>query len=151
MVDSLQAERQRVRHVLVIEDTQGRRTVSLEAATYSLGRDPSCAIVLNSGFVSRQHAILLRVPVTGASQVMFRIIDGNTKGERSKNGILVNGTKVSSHDLKHADAVSFSQDATVTYYTTTNLTDAEFAQYTEVAAFRSLKSEPEDPYQTTLQ
>ncbi|MEM8717182.1 MAG: FHA domain-containing protein, partial [Cyanobacteria bacterium P01_G01_bin.4] len=59
------AQRRRVRHILVIEDSSGRRTVSLEAATYSLGRDPSSALVLHSNYVSRQHAILLRVPVPG--------------------------------------------------------------------------------------
>ncbi|MGQ9837609.1 MAG: hypothetical protein ACUVRV_06505 [Cyanobacteriota bacterium] len=60
------AQGQQVRHILVAEDTKRRRTLFLEAATYSIGRDPASAIILNSNFVFsnfvfRQHAILLRM------------------------------------------------------------------------------------------
>ncbi len=49
-------------HVLVLDDTQGRRALILDAATYSLGRDPQNSIPLRSSSISRQHALLLRVP-----------------------------------------------------------------------------------------
>lgn len=145
------AQRRRVRHVLVIEDNSGRRTLSLEAATYSIGRDPSCAVVLNSNYVSRQHAILLRVPIPGTANHLFRILDGNTKGERSTNGIAVNGQRMGHHDLSHGDTVAFSRDATTTYYMTANLSDAEFAQYAESAGYRSLKLDREDASRTTIE
>jgi pSer/pThr/pTyr-binding forkhead associated (FHA) protein len=146
-----QDERKLIRHVLVIEDTKGRRTVSLEAATYSLGRDTSNAIVLYSSFVSRQHAILLRLPVPGPERYVFRIIDGNLQGKRSTNGILINDRRCYSHDLQHGDILVFSSDVTAGYYISANLTNAEFARYTETVNFRSVKSLATDPYETTLE
>ncbi len=146
-----QGERKQVRHVLVIEDTKGRRTVSLEAATYSLGRDPTNAIILYSSFVSRQHAILLRVPLPGSTQYLFRIIDGNLQGKRSTNGITINGERCFSHDLNHGDIIIFSSDVTAGYYVSTNLSNAEFSRYTQSVDFRSVKSEAVDPFETTLE
>lgn len=147
-----QGERRLVRHVMVIEDNKGRRTVSLDAATYSLGRDPTNAIVLHSSFVSRQHAILLRVPIPGASNsYLFRIIDGNLQGKRSTNGITVNGHRCYSHDLTHGDIIVFSSDVTAGYYVSANLSNAEFDRYTEKVDFRSVKSEAVDPSQTSLE
>ena len=145
------AQRRRVRHILVIEDSAGRRTVSLEAATYSLGRDPSSALVLHSNYVSRQHAILLRVPIPGEANHLYRIIDGNSKGELSTNGLAVNGKRQTSCDLKHGDRIFFSRDATATYYVAINLSDEEFSQYARSAGYRSLKLEMEDPSLTTLE
>jgi pSer/pThr/pTyr-binding forkhead associated (FHA) protein len=146
-----QSERKQVRHVMVIEDNQGRRTISLEAATYSLGRDPTNAIILHSSFVSRQHAILLRVPMPGSSTYLFRIIDGNLQGKRSTNGITVNGQNCYSHDLNHGDIIVFSSDVTAGYYVSANLSNEEFARYTEKVDFRSVKSEAVDPFQTTFE
>ncbi len=146
-----QGERKQVRHVLVIDDNEGRRTISLEAATYSLGRDPSNAIVLHSSFVSRQHAILLRVPLPGSANYLFRIIDGNLQGKRSTNGITVNGKRCYSHDLSHGDIIVFSSDVSAGYYVTSNLSNEEFARYTEQVDFRSMKLESSDPFQTSFE
>ncbi len=76
-------EREKIRHLLVIHDQQGQRTIPLQEATYSLGRDVSNAIVLRSRSVSRQHAILLRVTLPDSERYGFRIIDGNFKGKKS--------------------------------------------------------------------
>ncbi|MHC5825469.1 MAG: FHA domain-containing protein, partial [Nostoc sp.] len=56
-------EREKIRHLLVIQDLEGERTVPLQETTYSLGRHPANTIVLASRSVSMQHAILLRVTV----------------------------------------------------------------------------------------
>ncbi|MEA5617000.1 EAL domain-containing protein [Cronbergia sp. UHCC 0137] len=100
-------EREKIRHWLVVQDLQGQRIIPLLEATYSLGRDPRNAIVLNSPSVSRQHAILLRVTVPKTDQYSFRIIDGNFKGKRSTNGLFVNGTKCFAHHLQHGDIIAF--------------------------------------------
>ena len=147
----ISSQRRRIRHVLVLDDNAGRRTISLEAATYSLGRDPSCALVLHSNYVSRQHAILLRVPVPGQSTHLYRILDGNSKGELSTNGLIVNGQRKTSHDLVHGDTITFSRDATAIYYTAGNLSDLEFARHAKAPGYRSLKLEVEDPSLTTLE
>ena len=141
----------RVRHVLIIDDNSGRRTISLEAATYSLGRDPSCALVLHSNYVSRQHAILLRVPIPGKASHLYRLLDGNSRGELSTNGLSINGVRKTSHDLNHGDTIVFSRDVSAIYYTAANLSDSEFAQYAETPGYRSLKLEIEDPYLTSVE
>lgn len=143
-----QGERRKNRHVLVIDDKEGRRTISLEAATYSLGRDPTNAIVLHSDFVSRQHAIVFRVPLPDKAGYCFRLLDGNVEGKRSTNGLIINGIRCYSHDLKHGDMIIFSSDVSVGYYVSANLTDAEFARYVDTVGFRSLKTEAVDESQT---
>ncbi|GAB4216255.1 MAG: hypothetical protein OHK0012_18090 [Synechococcales cyanobacterium] len=144
-------ERRKMRHVLVLDDSQGRRTLSLEAATYSLGRDTSNVIVLRSDYVSRQHAIIFRVPVPGSQRYLFRILDGNLEGKRSTNGLIVNGQRIYSHDLQHGDLIIFSRDVSAGYYVSANLTDAEFARYVDSVEFRSLKATVVDPFQTSLE
>ncbi len=144
-------ERRKTRHVLVLDDPQGRRSIALEAATYSLGRDPSNMLVLRSDYVSRQHAIIFRVPVPGSQTYLFRILDGNLEGKRSTNGLIVNGQKVYSHDLQHGDLIIFSRDVSAGYYVSANLTDAEFARYVDSVEFRSLKAIVRDPQQTRLE
>lgn len=94
-------------HSLIVEDTQGQRRVPLLANTYSLGRGLTNSIVINSLLVSRQHAILLRVPTPGSDTYRFRVIDGNLQGTRSTNGIFVNGQRCFSHDLQHGDVIEF--------------------------------------------
>ncbi len=146
-----QAERAIARHVLVIEDAEGRRTISLDAATYSLGRDVTNAIVLHSSFVSRQHAILLRMPTQGPNRYIFRIIDGNLQGKRSTNGITINNQRCYSHDLQNGDVIVFSSDVTAGYYISANLSNDEFARYTESVDFRSVKQDVQDPSMTSFE
>jgi pSer/pThr/pTyr-binding forkhead associated (FHA) protein len=146
-----QAQRLLVRHVFVVADRKGRRNVSLDAVMYSIGRDPSCAIVIYSEFVSRKHAILLRVPSADRSRYEYRLMDGSAHGQPSTNGIWVNGQRTQSHDLKHGDAIIFSRDVSAHYYVTANLSDREFESYTQSADFRSLKLDSEDSSLTTLE
>lgn len=64
-------------HLLVVEDQLGKRTIVLESATCSIGRDSTNFIVLKSSKVSRHHATLLRVTISETSQHLFRLIDGD--------------------------------------------------------------------------
>ncbi|MEO1131575.1 MAG: FHA domain-containing protein [Cyanobacteria bacterium J06639_1] len=142
---------QKVRHVFVIEDARGRRSFMLDAATYSLGRDPTCALVLRSDYVSRQHAILLRVPDPTTGGYRYRILDGNSSGQASTNGLIINGERRSTHDLEARDVIVFSRDTSATYVTASNLSDAELMKYCEVVDFRRLKSKTVDPNQTVVE
>lgn len=120
-------EREQIRHLLVVQDLEKRQTIPLYEATYSLGRHRKNSIVINSPSVSRQHAILLRVTMPETDQYGFRIIDGNFTGKGSSNGLLVNGTKCFSHNLKHGDVIIFGDhQAQATYYAISNLSDTEF-------------------------
>lgn len=124
----------------MIEDTQGRRSVHLEAATYSIGRDSTNLIVLDSKLVSRQHAILLRVTAPETIGYSFRIVDGDLQGKRSTNGLVVNGKRCFSHDLKHGDVVVFGGDVIARYYAISHLSDAEFSSQSEVEDIFSVSS-----------
>lgn len=48
------------RYLLIVEDPQGRRTITLENMKYSLGRKSDNQIVLRSKHASRYHATLIK-------------------------------------------------------------------------------------------
>ncbi|MFS8859528.1 FHA domain-containing protein [Synechococcus sp. B60.1] len=136
-------------HVLVIDDEQGRRAVALSAATYSIGRDPSNAIVIHSAAVSRQHALLLRLPHKDG-QYTYRLLDGNLEGKRSTNGISVNGQRCLSWDLKDGDQILLGDQVRLQYYVRRSC-DADFQQCLQAVGFRSVKAEVVDRRSTTIQ
>ncbi|MEO0375258.1 MAG: FHA domain-containing protein [Cyanobacteria bacterium P01_A01_bin.17] len=125
------------RHVLVI-DNGNRRAVSLDAAAYSIGRDPSNAIVLDTVTVSRKHAILLRLPIPGENRYRYRLIDGDSNGQPSANGVFVNQQRCNSHELVNGDIIGLGRKIQASYLTVT-MEEAEFAQYLESIEFHSLK------------
>lgn len=136
-------------HVLVIDDDQGRRAVALNAATYSIGRDPNSGIVIHSSAISRQHALLLRLPQK-TGQYTYRLLDGNIEGKRSTNGIRVNGKRCSSWDLKDGDQILLGEQVSIQYYVR-QLSDEDFQHYLQPANFRSVKAEVVDRRSTTMQ
>lgn len=147
-------EREKIRHLLVVQDLRGQRTIPLQEATYSVGRHTSNAIVLNSRSVSRQHAILLRVTVPGTEQYGFRIIDGNFRGQGSTNGLIVNGERCISHNLRHGDIIYFgSNQAQAKYYAIYNLSEQAFHESTiaqDLSEFLSEQSNSVTPFQTAV-
>ncbi len=143
-------QRQRFRHLFIVDDAEGRRTISLEAATYSIGRDVTNSIVLHSKLVSRQHAILLRVTAPETSNYLFRIIDGDLQGKRSTNGLLVNNRRLFSHDLKHGDIVAFGGDVKAKYYVVSNLSDEAFDEFCDTSDLSSILSNSINPFQTLV-
>ncbi len=113
MMDNLSS----FRHILVIEDQKARRIVALEQATYSVGRESSNDIVIYEEVVSRRHATIVRVRLSPRlDSYSYRIIDGDLEGNRSTNGLLINGKRKLSHNLKHGDVVIFGLKAKVSYY-----------------------------------
>lgn len=134
-------------HVLVVDDDMGRRAIALDAVTFSIGRDLNNSIVLNSLAVSRQHALLLRVPKPEGG-FFFRLFDGNSQGQRSTNGLIVNGSTIHSHDLKDGDHIVFGTRVSAHYYIR-KFTNEEFARYLQSATYRSVKSEVIDRRMTS--
>jgi signal transduction histidine kinase/pSer/pThr/pTyr-binding forkhead associated (FHA) protein len=145
-----QDQRNRFRHLLIVDDAEGRRTISLEAATYSIGRDATNSIVLRSKMVSRQHAILLRVTSPDSSTYLFRIVDGDLQGKRSTNGLMINGRRLFSHDLKHGDLLVFGGDVKAKYYAISNLTDSDFDKFREAKDLSTILSKSINPFQTLV-
>jgi tetratricopeptide (TPR) repeat protein len=96
--------------VLVIEDDSGQREVMLDEEHYTIGRDPRNDIHLRSQFVSRFHAVLIQLEVG-----IYKIVDGDSQGKPSTNGILINGQRQHSHDLHTGDSIIFGPQARATY------------------------------------
>jgi signal transduction histidine kinase len=140
--------KQALQHVLVIEDEKGKRVLSLQSVTFSIGRDSSSSIVVHSSRVSRQHAILLRITTPGNTNHQFRIIDGNLQGRRSTNGFTVNGIPCISHDLQHGDRIVFSGEVNAWYYTAFNSTDIEFLSNCENEDLSGFLSTLYNPFST---
>lgn len=125
------SERKKLRHLLVLKDSRGKRTIVLEEATYSLGRSGDNDIILYSLTVSRLQAILLRVPVPNSNQYQFRLMDGDLSARASTNGTWINGERCQFHDLVHGDEILFGKDVLVQYHALENLLDREFIESSE--------------------
>ncbi len=146
-------EREKIRHLLVVQDPKGQRTLPLLEATYSLGRDLRNAIVLYSRSVSRQHAILLRVTIPNTDEYGFRIIDGNFQGKRSTNGLFINGNKCLNHNLQNGDIITFDVNTSAKYYVITNLSEQIFSESCEtgdLSDFLSGKVSTVSPFSTAI-
>lgn len=141
---------QQIYHLLIVEDKQGKRTIALDAATYSIGRDPNNAIILNSKLVSRQHAILLRVTIPDTANYLFRLIDGNLQGKRSTNGLTINGKRCFAHDLKHGDVITFGGDVTAGYYACSDLADVKLLTACNVEELPGFLSDLNNPFDTII-
>jgi pSer/pThr/pTyr-binding forkhead associated (FHA) protein len=133
-------------HILVIDDHECG-VFALDAATYSIGRDSSSAIVLNDASVSRQHALLLRMPIPGENRYRYRLIDGNSDGKASTNGTIVNGEPCQSHELVKGDSIQFGKESFCTYLIISG-EEAELSKYLESAEFQSIKAGTTDPRAT---
>ena len=79
---------------LAIEDGDQVKLLVLERELMHIGRSPSSEIVLDDASVSRRHALIAR---RGDRTV---ILD-----DRSRNGVHVNGVRVSEADLHDGDIV----------------------------------------------
>lgn len=138
----------KVQHFLVVEDEQGKRTIPLMDSTCSIGRDLSNSIVIHSPSASRQHALLMRVTMPDTDSHMFRLIDGNLQGKRSKNGLSANGQACTSHDLKHGDEVIFGHDVRARYYMTNNISDVHYLESCASEDVTGFLSNLHNPMQT---
>ncbi len=104
------------RHILIVEDSLGRRRIELDKFVYSIGRDPKCDICLWSEFASRHHASLVQLPSLEFDFGYYRIVDGDLNNKPSTNGTLVNGRRVKAHDLKNEDNIIFGFQTRAIYY-----------------------------------
>jgi pSer/pThr/pTyr-binding forkhead associated (FHA) protein len=128
-------------HLLKIDDERGSRTLTLDAATYSLGRDQTNAIILASKHISRKQALLLRMPKGQPHCYSFRLMDGDSSGKPSKNGVMVNGRPCKSRDLESGDVIVFANTVKVVYQVLP-MTQASFLKYMrfDEVDFHSIKT-----------
>ncbi len=119
-------------HLLIIQDDKGEHRIELDKETYLIGRDPVCDIRLVSQFVSRRHAMLVRVP----DEPGYRIVDGDRRGRPSANGLLINGRNLRAHTLENGDEIIFGPGVQAFY------------RFLSRDAFDTQM--PEDPFDITL-
>jgi diguanylate cyclase (GGDEF)-like protein/PAS domain S-box-containing protein len=106
---------QQIYHVLILEDADYKKKIILKEATYSVGRHSSNDIILISPKTSRNHATLLRRTDVKTNNFSYWILDGDLQGNRSRNGIFVNGKKCLVYELKHGDVINFGNEEKATY------------------------------------
>lgn len=135
-------------HMLILHDGSGRRVVQLEDVAYSVGRDSSNAIVLDGPSISRQHALLVRLPVPNLGY-RYRVLDGNSEGKPSANGVFINGERRSMHELTKGDIIRFGKEIKATYMTVA-MEQVEFLHYMEELSYQSLKSDVTDAKATMV-
>ncbi|NMF58767.1 FHA domain-containing protein [Pseudanabaena yagii] len=100
---------------LVVTDDSGTRKIYLIADKYTIGREADNTVKLNSDFVSRYHAILIKVRHNNRPDG-YRIVDGSSSGKLSKNGIVLNAVKkVSSYELQDGDIITFAPEVHILY------------------------------------
>lgn len=128
------------RHVLVIENGGAPRAISLQAVAYSIGRDPSNAIFLDFDTLSRQHALLLRVPNPGKNSYNYRLVDGNAAGKASTNGVFINGKRCATHTLVNGDQIGLGHKVKGRYFKVGEEPN-EFSAYLQSIEYQSLKAE----------
>ncbi len=101
--------------ILFLNDSQLQLTITLTQHMYTIGRSVDCEIKLRSSAVSRHHATLIKkVLPTGDS--FYVLIDGNLEKQASQNGTIVNGQKISSHQLEDGDVVYFGDQENQAIY-----------------------------------
>ena len=127
-VDSLD----KIYHVLIVEDPSFVKEINLEAPTYSIGRHSSNDIALSCQKTSRHHATLLKRTDVKTNQYSYWILDGDLQGNRSRNGIYVNGKKTLVHELKHDDVVQFSGDVFAKYKVTNELISGNSESFSSI-------------------
>lgn len=136
------------RHVFIINSGEQEAHI-LQSAAYSIGRDKSNAIVIDFPSISRQHALLLRVPNPSNNGYKYRIVDGNAEGKKSVNGIFVNGERVNSHELKNGDYVSFGKNIKAGYLSL-SMGEVELMEYLESISYQRLKIRVQDSKATIV-
>lgn len=106
---------EKIKHTLIITHQKNTQTISLEKKVYTIGRHSQNDIVIYSVIISRHHATILKVQYNNLSEEVFWIIDGDLKGNRSTNGIIVNGKRCLSHELKNGDIIQLGGELKIIY------------------------------------
>ncbi|MEB3227988.1 MAG: EAL domain-containing protein [Synechocystis sp.] len=128
-------------HILVLEDAARRRTIVLNDYQYMIGRHTQSDIQLNSRQASRHHATLVRKINSGTQEECFWIIDGDLDGNKSQNGVFVNGEKRLIHELKNGDLINFGCNINASYHTSGQSIDMPSAPLVD-------SSQPGSDYET---
>jgi pSer/pThr/pTyr-binding forkhead associated (FHA) protein len=126
-------------HILLIND-RTNRVILLDAERYSIGRSSSNAIVLDRDPISREHASLLRVAIPNEDRFIYRLIDGDSAGKLSTNGIFVNEQRETSCNLSNEDTIAFG-GVVKALYIHAAMDEIQFSEFVELCTSESLSVE----------
>lgn len=110
-------------YILIIEDEHSRKTLSLQDKVYSIGRSSRNSIMIKSEKVSRYHGTLIRRRNPINNDESYWMLDGDMNGNKSRNGIYINGKKYSVKQLKQGDLINFGGEVNATFYTINEWSD----------------------------
>ena len=104
-------------HILKIEAPLGQSIIDLDRNYYTLGRGSKNSIIIQDKEVSRCHATIVRQKnVRFNNKNIFWIYDGNLKGKRSTNGLIINDEYCLKHLLKPKDLIFLGKNVKLTYH-----------------------------------
>ncbi|BFM38621.1 EAL domain-containing protein [Synechocystis sp. LKSZ1] len=111
-------------HRLVIDSPSFKQVIRLQNACYSIGRHPSNTIVIPSPQISRKQATLLK-KIGAMGETSFHIIDGDLEGNRSRNGLWINGESYLEYELQHGDVIALTEEIKLFYQVLVTLPDED--------------------------
>lgn len=109
--------------LVINEPPDIKQEIELTRSYYVIGRGGDCDLKLISAHVSRAHAYLTRM-ISRDREPYYRIVDGSLAGLRSRNGLIVNNKRITSHDLSHGDRVLFAPDVWIDFFVHGEITDS---------------------------
>jgi pSer/pThr/pTyr-binding forkhead associated (FHA) protein len=138
-------------HRLIIDSPSFKRVIRLQNSYYSIGRHPSNTIVIPSPQISRKHATLVK-KINPNLEISFQIIDGDLEGNRSRNGIWINGESFLERELEHGDVIGFAEDIQAFYQIlTTSLEEEQALAASQREGFFDLADPlPQEQWEATL-
>lgn len=92
-----------------------------------MGRAASNHIRLYDSCVSREHALIIRIPEENRAGYGYMIFDSSSASRRSTNGLFVNGKRVLSHRLQLLDKIGFGPNVTAIVESTDRLSPETLA------------------------
>ncbi|WP_330202361.1 EAL domain-containing protein [Cyanobacterium sp. DS4] len=121
-----------LKHIIHITYGDIRQRIVLSNEIYSIGRHSSNKIVIHHPTISRFHCTILPVKYKGENQqTLFWIIDGDLKGNRSSNGIFINGNKSLSHELISGDFIKIGGNEVEVFYEIFNEENGDYLSISE--------------------
>ena len=106
--------------ILLIEDNRVKRIFPLKKTWYSLGRAAQTSIVIRDRQVSRYHATLLLKKNRDFPGYDYWIIDGDLQGNKSTNGLFIQGKHRLVHQLTNRDLIFLGERVKLRYYQFSN-------------------------------
>jgi pSer/pThr/pTyr-binding forkhead associated (FHA) protein len=151
MAKATTSDQANICHILTIYEPSQTREILLDRLTYSIGRDSQNAITIDNRGISRQHALLFRLPAPIPGAYIYRLVDGNSEGQLSRNGLTVNGIRIRERDLKSGDQIVFGSVVSAEYKTIQVPAGEPSATFpAKSLAYKSVKSPIRDAQKTLV-